>query len=127
LDVIITTWDSFTATFSFLWQSERNGILYQRSLFEDQGDRLGSEQAQQHVLHGIWVDMFGFAGIEIHRRILGLAHNADFERIEDVNVRGACEARALKFGRHLAVNRNSVTSLGDLNALAMKLDLDVVT
>jgi 5-methylthioribose kinase len=127
LRVIVDTWDQFTTTFALLWASERNGILYQRSLFEDQGDSLGSEQALQHVLHGIWVDMLGFAGIEIHRRILGLAHNADFEKIADENVRAICEARALKFGRHLAVNRASVTSLHDLNALAMKLELDVVT
>jgi 5-methylthioribose kinase len=127
LNVIIGTWDNFSGTFAQLWQTERNGILYQRSLFEDQGDRLGSEQALQHVLHGIWVDMLGFAGIEIHRRILGLAHNADFEKIVDVDMRAACELRALKFGRHLAVNRRTVHDLHDLNALAMKLDLDVVT
>jgi 5-methylthioribose kinase len=127
LDIIIFTWDSFSATFAQLWQTERNGILYQRSLFEDQGDQLGSEQALQHVLHGVWIDMLGFAGIEIHRRILGLAHNADFEKIQDVDVRARCEARALKFGRHLAVNRASAIHLHDLNALAMKLDLDVVT
>jgi 5-methylthioribose kinase len=127
MTIIIDTWDSFSATFSQLWRTERNGILYQRSLFEEQGDYLGSEQALQHVLHGIWVDMLGFAGVEIHRRILGLAHNADFEKIEDQDMRGACEARALKFGRHLAVNRASTTNLHDLNALAMKLDLDIVT
>ncbi len=44
---------------------------------------LASEQALDLVLHGIWVDMLGFAGVEMHRRILGLAHNADFETIED--------------------------------------------
>jgi 5-methylthioribose kinase len=71
--------------------------------------------------------MLGFAGIEIHRRILGLAHNADFERIVDVDMRAACEGRALKFGRHLAVNRAIIHDLHGLNALAMKLDLDVVT
>ena len=127
LTIVIDTWDHFSASFAQLWHTERNGILYQRSLFEVQGDHLGSEQALQNVLHGIWLDMLGFAGIEIHRRILGLAHNADFEKIENVAMRASCEARALKFGRHLAVNRSSAISLHDLNALAIKLDLDVVT
>ncbi len=126
LDMVVSTWHSFSATFALLWQSERKGILYQRSLFEDQGDHLGSEQALQHVLHGIWIDMLGFAGIEIHRRILGLAHNADFEKIENLDMRAACETRALKFGRHLAVNRDSIHSLHDLNVLAEKRDMDVV-
>lgn len=126
LAIVVDTWDTFTAEFSQLWHSERTGILYQRSLFEDRGDALGSEQALQSVLHGIWVDMLGFAGIEIHRRILGLAHNADFEKIADPDLRASCEARALKFGRHLAVNRATVVQLHDLNALALKLDLDVI-
>lgn len=127
MTIIVETWDNFSARFAQLWHSERTGILYQRSLFEDQGDHLGSEQALQHVLHGIWVDMLGFAGIEIHRRILGLAHNGDFEKIKDLDMRAACEARALKFGRHLAVNRANAINLSDLNALARKLDQDVVT
>ena len=64
-----------------------------------------AEQALDQFLHSIWTDMLGFAGVEIHRRILGLAHNADFETIEDEDLRATCEAKALKLGRHLAVNR----------------------
>ena len=36
-----------------LWRTERTGILYQRSLFEDQGDALGAEQALDRMLHEI--------------------------------------------------------------------------
>ena len=126
LSVIVETWTNFSTKFSALWHTERQGILYQSSLFEEQGDQIASEQALHHVLHGIWVDMLGFAGIEIHRRILGLAHNADFEKIENPDMRAACEARALKFGRHITVNRNALTDLAVLNALAARLDQDVV-
>lgn len=122
LHVVIETWDTFRTEFVRLWHTERNGILYQRSLFEDQADHLGSEQALQHVLHEIWIDMLGFAGIEIHRRILGLAHNADFEMIEDQDARGRCEAAALKFGRHVAVNRRNIVGFDAIHALAAKLD-----
>ena len=122
LDVVSETWNTFRMEFSRLWQVERNGILYQRTLFEDQGDAMGAEQALHHVLKDIWTEMLGFAGIEIHRRILGLAHNADFEQISDPNKRAACEVPALKFGRHLAVNRNSIVNLGDVHVLAVKLD-----
>jgi 5-methylthioribose kinase len=66
--------------------------------------------------------MLGFAGIEIHRRILGLAHNADFETIEDPDLRAACEAPALRFGRHLAVNRQRITGLDEVNQVAVLLD-----
>lgn len=127
LNVIVELWAAFRGEFSRLWHSERNGILYQRALFEDQGDMLASEQALDLVLQGIWVDMLGFAGVEMHRRILGLAHNADFETIEDPDRRARCEAKALKLGRHLAVNRQHIHSLTEINSLAERLEKEIVT
>ena len=126
LNVITETWATFVAEFTRLWASERNGILYQRSLFEEQGDRLGAEQALDHVLHSIWTDMLGFAGVEMHRRILGLAHNADFETIEDAGLRAICEAKALKLGRHIVCNRRHIHSMAGVNALATRLENDSV-
>lgn len=124
--VVDEIWATFRDEFSHLWRTERTGILYQRALFEDRDDALGAEQALDHVLHGIWVDLLGFAGVEIHRRILGLAHNADFETIADVELRSRCEARALKFGRHLAVNRGHIHSLVEVHGLAQRLEKEAV-
>jgi len=122
LGVTKETWSVFRAEFSHLWRTERTGMLYQKSLFEDQGDRLGAEQALDHVLHQIWTDLLGFAGIEVHRRILGLAHNADFETIADEALRASCEAKALKFGRHIAVNRRQIHSIDEVNTLAALIE-----
>ena len=119
-------WTVFVNEFSRLWHEERTGILYQASLFENQGDALASEQALQGVIHEIWTGMLGFAGIEIHRRILGLAHNADFETIEDTALRASCEAKALKFGRHLAVNRHHIQSMADLERPAERLEKEIL-
>ena len=115
-------WAVFRAEFSALWRSERNGMLYARSVFEERGDALGAEQALDRVLHELWDDLLGFAGVEIHRRILGLAHNADFETIADEGLRAKCEAPALRFGRHLAVNRHRIHSIEEVNALAARID-----
>lgn len=125
--VVEEIWATFRTEFAHLWRTERNGILYQRSLFEDRGDALGAEQALDHTLHGIWVDMLGFAGVEMHRRILGLAHNAEFETIEDPDLRARCEAKALKLGRHLAVNRTRLHSLSDIHAVAARLEKEIVS
>lgn len=122
LKVIVEIWQVFRDEFSRLWHTERTGILYQRQLFEDQGDAMGSQQALDEVLQAIWVDMLGFAGVEMHRRILGLAHNADFETIGDPDLRAQCETRALKLGRHLAVNRAGIHSLHEINSLAIRLE-----
>ncbi|TGT85977.1 MULTISPECIES: S-methyl-5-thioribose kinase [unclassified Mesorhizobium] len=122
LGVVVETWAVFRAEFSHLWRTERTGMLYQKSLFEDQGDILAAEQALDHVLHQTWTDLLGFAGIEVHRRILGLAHNADFETIADDDLRASCEAKALKFGRHIAVNRHQIHSIDEVNNLAALIE-----
>jgi len=109
LDAVRETWSVFEAEFTRLWRTERTGILYQRSLYEDQGDVLAAEQALQGVLSGIWTDAMGFCGVEMHRRILGLAHVEDLESIADEGRRRVAERRALALGRHLAVNRGTVT------------------
>lgn len=122
LATVAEIWSVFRAEFSTLWRTERDGMLYAKSVFEGRGDSLGAEQALDLVLHGIWDDLLGFAGVEIHRRILGLAHNADFETIEDEALRARCEAPALRFGRHIAVNRHRIHSIEEVNALAALID-----
>ena len=122
LETISTTWTVFCDEFSRLWREERTGILYQRCLYEDQGDALGAEQALERFLHALFEDMLGFAGLEIHRRILGLAHNADFETIADRPQKVRCETAALEFGRHIAVNRRHISSLDALERLACRLE-----
>ncbi|MEQ1942093.1 S-methyl-5-thioribose kinase [Mesorhizobium sp. VNQ89] len=126
LGVIVETWSVFRTEFSRLWHTERNGMLYDRRLFEDRGDPLGAEQALDRFIHDIWVDMLGFAGVEIHRRILGLAHNADFETIADEDLRATCEAKALKFGRHICVNRERIHSFDEIHALAERIEKGTV-
>ncbi|MFN3592816.1 MAG: S-methyl-5-thioribose kinase, partial [Thermaurantiacus sp.] len=108
LDTFERTWAVFVEEFTRLWRSERRGILYASSLFEDAGDPIGAEQALHQVLSGIWSDAMGFCGVEMHRRILGLAHVEDLEAIADPARRVVAERRALELGRHVAVNRATV-------------------
>ncbi|QRM46053.1 S-methyl-5-thioribose kinase [Rhizobium sp. BG4] len=126
LDTIDTLWETFRAEFSNLWRTERKGILYQASLFESRNDALASEQALNLVINEIWGEMLGFAGIEIHRRILGLAHNADFETIADPDRRAHCESKALTFGRHIAVNRQRIHSLRDIRETVERLEKETI-
>jgi 5-methylthioribose kinase len=122
LDVAEGVWDRFRAEFSHLWRTERTGILFARALYEDQGHALAAEQALAALLQDIWIDAMGFAGVEIHRRILGLAHIAEFEHIEDADARAVCEAKALKLGRHLAVSRARLQGFADVRAAAVRLE-----
>ncbi|MFN7596332.1 MAG: hypothetical protein ACK5PT_06195, partial [Cereibacter sp.] len=122
LGQLAEVWQVFTAEFRHLWQTERTGILYERSLFEDAGDAPGAEAALAGVLAGIWRDAMGFCGVEMHRRILGLAHVEDIEAIPDPARRLRAEARALELGRIIATTRPTP---GDLGPLARDMDRSI--
>ncbi len=49
-----------------------------------------------------------FCGIEMHRRCLSLAHNADFEVIEDPTIGAPLEARNLEMGAQLILEAYTV-------------------
>ena len=118
LRVVGDTIAAFQAEFRRLWASERTGMLYPACLFEDQGD--SSDPARDAVLAAIWQDALGFCGIEMHRRILGLAHNADFESIEDPCVRAPLEARSLMMGRAVVLARAGIADAAALAAMARR-------
>ncbi|HVI89794.1 MAG TPA: S-methyl-5-thioribose kinase [Dongiaceae bacterium] len=122
LDVARLVWEVFIAEFSDLWHRERNGILGCREFFEDANDTRGGEIALQRLLTDIWQDALGFAGIEMHRRILGLAHAAELEAIPDERQRAACERRALAMGRALAVHRAGFPTIDAVNRLAARIN-----
>jgi 5-methylthioribose kinase len=52
------------------------------------------------------------------RRLVGIAHNADFERIEDPDVKATCEKRALRVGREILVNCDRYETIEDVLTLA---------
>jgi len=118
LSVIDEIYSAFINEFSNLWHNERQGILFPKSLFEDQGHN--SEAALYGVLEQILSDALGVCGIEMHRRILSLAHNADFEEISDTHVRSKLEARTLMMGRQLILERNQIKDVEAIQMLARK-------
>ncbi|HEY9216171.1 MAG TPA: S-methyl-5-thioribose kinase [Ancylobacter sp.] len=118
LQSIEDIWRVFVGEFSMLWSSERKGILYQQCVLANGDDNAASEKALADLLRQLLSDALGFAGVEIHRRILGLAHNADFETIEDRDMRATCEARALRFGRAIILDRSRFGHLQEVNRLA---------
>ena len=120
LKVIEETFETFRQEFKKLWNSERTGILFPSSMFEDQGD--SSDFALNEMLEHIWQDAVAVCGIEMHRRVLSLAHNADFEEISDTKKRSQLEARNLMMGRELILNNNSIKNAGALTSLAKKFN-----
>ena len=120
LKVIEETFETFRQEFKKLWNSERTGILFPSSMFEDQGD--SSDFALNEMLEHIWQDAVAVCGIEMHRRVLSLAHNADFEEINDTKKRSQLEARNLMMGRELILNNKSIKNASELTSLAKKFN-----
>lgn len=116
LSVIHDSCTAFEAEFRHLWAGERTGMLYPARLFEDQGH--DSTPACDAVLTAIWADAWAVCGIEMHRRCLSLAHNADFEQIEDTRLRARCEARNLMMGAELIHRAEALTGPDVTCALA---------
>jgi 5-methylthioribose kinase len=119
LQVNARIWGRFRREFTRLWHHERCGILYPDALLA--GQRMAAEQALDHRLADIWRDMLGFAGVEMIRRTLSLAHIAENDSIADENMRASCEARGLEMGRHLLVNRRHMAGIGRINDLARRI------
>ena len=100
--------ETFFAEFKHLWATERTGIAYPYSLWEQQ--KQSSDAARDDLLAHIWHDAMGFCGVELHRRILTLAHNADFETIKDRSLRAQLEARSLAMGCEVLLDRPKTVS-----------------
>ncbi len=109
LNIIENTTKSFVDEFILLWKTERKGILYPESVFENQGH--SSLAAMNDLLQEIWVDAVTVCGIEMHRRCLSLAHNADFEEINDLALKAKLEARNLIMGRELILKAHSLNGV----------------
>ena len=104
LKVIEETFETFRQEFKKLWNSERTGILFPSSMFEDQ--EIAQTLRLMRCLNTYGKMLSAVCGIEMHRRVLSLAHNADFEEINDTKKRSKLEARNLMMGRELILNNN---------------------
>ncbi|MED1469756.1 S-methyl-5-thioribose kinase [Bacillus salipaludis] len=94
-----TVWNVFHKEFSRLWEVENKEKLVNTQLFLN------------HVVSKYFEDALGFAGCELIRRTIGLAHVADLDRIEDENVRLTAKRKSLELGRLLIKQRKDINGL----------------
>lgn len=106
---IENTWQVFETRFTELWKNE--GI-------EDFKEVPGYRES---VLEKIFKDTLGFAGCELIRRTIGLAHVKDLDGIEDAAVRIESKKQALRIGETLILKRSELTSIQDVTALLKEL------
>jgi 5-methylthioribose kinase len=121
LETVEQVWTEFARKFLDLWRSEGRGDAYPVSLFEGKAGAARLEAERQRYMERLFEDTVGFAAAKTVRRILGLAHNIDFELIEDAKRRAVCEARSLRLARAMMVETGSFRSIGDVTKAAREM------
>ena len=111
-------WDTFATRFVQLWNDHSGGDAYPKDLFAAPSDRAAFEAEQQRFLARLFADMVGFAGVKTIRRIVGFAHNADFELIEDRAKRARAETNAVRLARRFLVETERFRTPADIVAEA---------
>ncbi|WP_316206668.1 MULTISPECIES: S-methyl-5-thioribose kinase [unclassified Bradyrhizobium] len=120
LATVEQVWTEFARKFVDLWRENATGDAYPLSLFEGQAGAARLEAERQAYMARLFQDTIGFTAAKIIRRILGLAHNIDFELIEDSRVRATCEARSLRLARAMMVETESFRSIAAVTEAARR-------
>jgi 5-methylthioribose kinase len=106
IQTIHDIWTSFERKFRTLWNE--HGM-----------DRIARTPGyQDDYLKRLLQDTIGFAGCKIIRRIVGLAHVADIDRIPDANLREKAQRIALTIGKSLIMSNRQATSIEELINMA---------
>ncbi|MBR0715756.1 S-methyl-5-thioribose kinase [Bradyrhizobium liaoningense] len=118
LDTVEKVWSEFSRKFLDLWRAGAAGDGYPAPLFAGDKGCARLETERQAYMQRLFADTVGFAAAKIIRRIFGLAHNIDFELIEDPQRRAVCEARAVRLARMMMVNTAAFPDITSTTAAA---------
>lgn len=77
-----------------------------------------SQAFQDDFITSVLRDTAGYAGCKMLRRIVGFAHVADLDSIEDLDDRARAERIAIHIGRRLVTSHARVASFDDIVAIA---------
>lgn len=121
LGTVERVWNEFARKFLELWRAGAAGDAYPVSLFAGENGAASLEAERQAYMQRLFADTIGFAAAKTIRRIFGLAHNIDFELIEDPKRRAISEARAVRLARAMMVEAGAFSTIADVTGAARKL------
>jgi 5-methylthioribose kinase len=105
LNMVEEIWATFEEEFRTLWRGNGSSLYTSIQGYED-----------DYILR-LLQESLGYAGCEMMRRVIGLAHVPDLESIDDPILRAKGEKLALAIGQPLVLRRKTVSEISDLTAL----------
>ncbi|MBV7503953.1 S-methyl-5-thioribose kinase [Bacillus sp. sid0103] len=96
---IETVWNGFEEQYTLLWRTENKEAASITFTFLN------------YHLRKIFEDSLGFAGCELIRRTIGLAHVTDLDGIEDEKSRIAAKQKTIELGKILIKQRKEINNL----------------
>lgn len=121
LETVEQVWTEFARKFLAFWRASAAGDAYPVTLFAGEKGAARLEAERQAYMQRLFADTVGFAAAKTIRRIFGLAHNIDFELIEDPRKRAISEARAVRLARAMMVETATFRAIADVTGAARKL------
>lgn len=98
LSTVNDIWQQFSQSFTTLMANETID------------PSLSDSGYQQWYLQQLWQDTLGYAGVEMTRRTIGIAHVADLMNIEDTERRADSERLSLNIATTLILQRTTISS-----------------
>ncbi|MBA2944110.1 S-methyl-5-thioribose kinase [Paenibacillus sp. CGMCC 1.16610] len=108
LKTVKEVWTHFEANFRALWNEHGVDRVFQTPGYQD------------HFIKNLLQDTIGFTGAKMVRRIVGLAHVADIDKIENNAARERAQRLALAIGTSCIRANRQVTSIDELIAIVTK-------
>lgn len=122
LDVVEQVWTQFRQKFLEEWINNSKGDAYPSVLFEDALATAALAREREAYMDQLFYDTVGFAAAKMIRRVVGLAHNIDFENIQNPEIRATAEARSIMLARDMMVNTQSYSNIRLITDAAMQIN-----
>jgi len=113
-------WDRFSIRFIELWDTKHKGGVFSPQFFAQNASSALKDSQRKYLLN-LLHDTIGFAAAKMIRRIVGVAHVADLESINDPEMRAKCERKALIYARETMVNRTKYHTIQHATSYASAL------
>jgi len=107
-------WEGFAMKFEALWSTNNTGSLCPDPYWQFPSGSQAFAEFRFRYLRAVLRDTAGMGGCKMMRRVLGIAHVAEFESIADPVRRAQPERMALRVGSRWVQERESFKGVDDL-------------